>query len=270
MEKEKIKKGEKRKEDKKFTKGWLPGMMNWSASESRLSMLSLPFVSDHVSKVTVSWILWFIFQNKFFFGGESGKKENLVQVKTGKNPWSECPNLSLTYSQREKPNNHVWHNCHQGQGGAPWCSSPPLPSAQSLFLAMLPLLLPCACQYCPSFAGAILSHFQDASEAGLSQSRWGPAATPSTPQGPASTPCSVWGGIPIAHRACAQLWQETVGYPHKAGRVPSLALFRCLLRGLLSEMALTSDPAADGVAVVLAGSHSSALQPHVLFPLQRG
>lgn len=81
MEKEKIKKGEKRKEDKKFTKGWLPGMMNWSASESRLSMLSLPFVSDHVSKVTVSWILWFIFQNKFFLGGRVGRKKTLFKWK---------------------------------------------------------------------------------------------------------------------------------------------------------------------------------------------
>lgn len=75
---------------------------------------------------------------------------------------------------------------------------------------------------------------------------------------------------PCLCTALAGNCQQPVGYPHKAGRVPSLALFRCLLRGLLSEMALTSDPAADGVAVVLAGSHSSALQPHVLFPLQRG
>lgn len=50
--------------------------------------------------------------------------------------------------------------------------------------------------------------------------------------------------------------QQHAGYPHKAGRVPSLVLFRCLLRGLLSKMALTSDPAADGVTVALADCHS--------------
>lgn len=140
------------------------------------------------------------------------------------------------------------------------------------FVARLPLLLPRACQWPRSFAGAILSHFQAVSEAGLWQSRRGSAATPGTPQGPAS---SALHGVsqerargrsstleqhshctPCLCAALAGSCQQHIGYPHKGGRVPSLVLFRCLLGGLLSKMALTCDPAADGVTVALADCHS--------------
>lgn len=121
-------------------------------------MLSLSFDSDNVPKATVSLMLpfFFFFSNINILGG-SGEKENPVQVKTGKNPQSECPNLSLTHSQREKPNNHVWHNCHQGRLVFPdalglLCPAGYVFGSQVAFAAILCLLvvsLICWCHFVP-------------------------------------------------------------------------------------------------------------------------
>lgn len=74
---------------------------------------------------------------------------------------------------------------------------------------------------------------------------------------------------PCLRSALAGICQQRAGDPHKAGRVPCLVLFRCL-RGLLSKMALTPDPAADGVAAALAGCRSHPFSSLTFFPLQRG
>lgn len=111
------------------------------------------------------------FQFFFFWGG--AEKENPVQVKPGNNSESESPNLSLPHPQTEKPKMHVWHTCSTAAAKA-GCSLMPQPSLvlQAMpFVTWLPLLLPCACQQAPSYAGAILSHFQTGFEGGLSQSR---------------------------------------------------------------------------------------------------
>lgn len=178
---------------------------------------------------------------------------------------------SVSDTFTEKPNSHVWHNCHQGQDGVPWCSGPPLPSRQCL------LWPSCLCCY-PALASSLLHllvPFCPIFRLSVKQSRGGTAATPSAPQGPASSTLHGAWSVPQErargssctlqqHSHCTQCLcaalagncQQHIGYPHKAGRVPSLVLFRCLLGGLLSKMALTSDPAADGVTVALADCHS--------------
>lgn len=65
----------------------------------------------------------------------------------------------------------MWHTCPTAATEAGCCLMP-FPALWAMpFMEGLPLLLPCACQYAPSCADAILSYFQSGMEAGLSQSR---------------------------------------------------------------------------------------------------
>jgi len=115
---------EKWKEGKIFPKGWLPGMLNWSAGETSLCFPSLSFDTDHVPEASVCWM-----QHLFpiFLSGVDGEEENPAEVKSGNNSESESPDLPLPHPQAEQPKTHVWHTCPTAASGA-GCSLMPQPS----------------------------------------------------------------------------------------------------------------------------------------------
>lgn len=169
-------------------------MIKWSAGETGLYLLSWSFDTDHVPEATVCWMLHRFPIIFFFLAGGGNEKENPVQVKPGNNSESESLNLSLPHPQTEKPAIHVWHTCPTA---APEAGCPPMPQPSPAlqatpFVSGLLLLLPCACQRSPPYAGAVLSHF------GPGRGWSGMTATPVPSQGPVgSAPHGVWVGCPV-------------------------------------------------------------------------